>query len=99
MHIPVLVEPIANNGFRARGGGPLPVEAEGATREEALARLKAQLEARLITNGAELVSMEVAPNVHPLAEFVGMFKDDPYLGEWKESMAEYRRKIEDADYP
>ncbi len=31
MQIPVLVEPIANIGFRARSGEPLPVSADGAT--------------------------------------------------------------------
>ena len=31
MQIPVLVEPIANIGFRARSGEPLPVSQDGAT--------------------------------------------------------------------
>jgi hypothetical protein len=37
---------------------------------------------------------------HPLAEFAGMFKQDPFLGDWKKSMAAYRRKVDkDADKP
>lgn len=28
MEIPVLVEPVVNNGFRAVSGGPLPMETE-----------------------------------------------------------------------
>src|SRR5207302_6462093 len=96
MQIPVLIEPVAGNGYRARGGEPLGLTAEGPTRELALAGLKEQLQARLRT-GAEIVSLELAPEPHPLAVFVGMFKDDPMLEEWKLAMAEYRRKID--EYP
>jgi hypothetical protein len=30
----------------------------------------------------------------PLAEFAGMFKDDPLIKERKKSMAPYRRKVD-----
>ena len=44
--------------------------------------------------------LEVAPEPHPLAEFIGMFKDDPYFQEVLDIMAENRRKMdEDADSP
>jgi predicted RNase H-like HicB family nuclease len=36
MQIPVLVEPIAGDGYRARGTEPFGLSAEGATRAEAL---------------------------------------------------------------
>ena len=36
MQIPVLIEPIAGNGYRARGGEPLAVVVEAPTRAEAL---------------------------------------------------------------
>ncbi len=99
MQIPVLIEPIDGHGYRARGGEPLALTAEGPTREAALARLKEQLQARL-RNGAEVVSLELTVMPHPLAEFVGMFKDDPMLQEWKKAMADYRRKIDqDPDLP
>jgi predicted RNase H-like HicB family nuclease len=93
MQIPILIEPIAGNGYRARGGEPLALSAEGATREEALAKLQEQLQARL-RNGAEIVPLESGPQAHPLAKFVGMFKDDPGIEDWKKSMAQYRRKID-----
>ncbi len=99
MQIPVLIEPIAGNGYRARGGEPVPLVAEGATREEALAKLKEQFQTRL-SNGAELVPLEVPPPLHPWLEFAGMFKDDPYFDEWQEAIAENRRKAdEDPDIP
>src|SRR5713226_748725 len=93
MPIQVLIEPLANNGFRATSGGPISASVEAPTRQEALAKLKEQIQARL-KNGAELVPLEVEPVPHPLAEFVGTFKGDPLLENWKQSMAEYRRKID-----
>ncbi len=99
MQIQVLIEPVAGNGYCARSGEPLALSAAGATREQALAKLKEQLAARL-KNGAQVVSLEVAPARHPLAEFVGMFKGDPLLKHWKKAMADYRRKVDkDASRP
>src|SRR5437773_916821 len=47
MQIPILIEQIAGNGYRARGGDPLALTGEGASQEEALANLKEKLQARL----------------------------------------------------
>src|SRR5205823_2705582 len=47
MQIPVLIEPVAGNGFRARGMETAAVSAEGATQEEALENLKKLLHSRL----------------------------------------------------
>ncbi len=93
MQIPVLIEPIAGNGYRARGGEPLPLVVEAPTREEALAKLQEALRDRL-RNGAELVSLEALPQPHPLDEFAGMFKDDPFFEEVLVIMAENRRKMD-----
>src|SRR5258708_4518562 len=94
MQIPVLIEPVEGNGYRPRGGEPLALTAEGPTREAALARLKEHPQARL-QSGAEIVSLELLAEPHPLAEFVGIFRDDPMLDEWKQTMAEYRSKIDE----
>lgn len=99
MQIPVLIEMIAGNGFRARGGEPLPLVVEAPTREEALAKLRAACQARL-QNGTEIISLDLTPANHPWLEFAGMFKNDPLVEEWKQAMAEYRLKVEeDPDYP
>ena len=99
MQIAVLIEPVAGNGYHASGGEPLALMAEGASQEEALENLKEKLQARL-GDGAVLVPLELSPQSHPLAEFAGMFKDDPMLKEWKKSMKAYRRKVDkDADKP
>jgi hypothetical protein len=94
VQVSVLIERIARNRYRARGGEPLGLTAEGPTREAALAKLKEQLQARL-RNGAEIVTLELAPEPHPLAEFAGMFKDDPYFKDVLEIMTENRRKMDE----
>lgn len=93
MQIPILIERVKGNGYRARGTEPFAVSARGATREEALAKVRAKIQARL-KNGTELVGLEVGP-AQPWMEFAGMFKDDPWIEEWKQSMAEYRQQVED----
>jgi predicted RNase H-like HicB family nuclease len=98
MQIPVLVERVKGNGYRARGKDPFAVSAKGATREEALARLRAKIQTRL-KNGTEIVGLEVGPQPHPLAEFAGIFKDDPLFDDWQKAIAEYRRQVDsDPDY-
>jgi hypothetical protein len=94
MQIPVLVKRTAKNGYRAKSMEPFALSAKGATRAEALAKLRAKIEARL-ENGTELVGLEVGGNDHPWMEFAGMFKDDPWIEDWKRSVEEYRRKVDE----
>jgi predicted RNase H-like HicB family nuclease len=95
MQIPVLIEPVAQNGYRARGIEPFAVSAKGATREEALAKLRAEIEKRL-KNGAELVGLEVGGTSNdPWMEFAGMFKGDPWIDDWKRSIEEYRKQVDE----
>jgi predicted RNase H-like HicB family nuclease len=97
MQIPVLLEPIAGNGYRARGLEPFGVCAEGATRDEALQNLRQALNGRL-AGGAEILPLEI-PSTHPLASYAGVLKDDPYFDEWQQTIAELRRQAdEDPDY-
>ena len=99
MQIPVLVERVKGNGYRARGKEPFAVSARGATREEALAKLRAKIQTRL-KNGTEIVGLEVGSQPHPLAEFAGMFKDDPDFEDVLKIMADNRKRLnEDPDVP
>jgi len=91
MDIPVLVEPVLNNGFRAVCGEPLRLESEAPTREEALQKLRQLIERRMAA-GAEFVAVNIAPSGHPLATFAGMLKDEPLVEPWKQAMADYRAK-------
>ena len=94
MQIPVLIEPIAGNGYRARGGEPLALVVEAPTREDALAKLRAKIEGRLKI-GAQIVGLEVGAAPHPWMEFAGMFKDDPWIEDWKRSIEEYRKQVDE----
>jgi len=94
MQISVLVEPVAGNGYRAHGAEPFGFSAEGATREEAIAKVRQLYQARL-SGGAEMVTVEVGTPAHPWLPFAGMFKDDPDFQDVIEIMAENRRKMDD----
>ena len=93
MGIQVLIERVGKGRFRATSGEPLPASVEARTRDAALAKLKKQVGKRL-HKGAELVSVELTaqPQQNPWTEFAGMFEDDPWIEDWKRSMAEYRRQ-------
>src|SRR5690349_1752922 len=95
MQIPVLVEPIEANGYRARSGEPFALIAEGTTAEEAVEKLKDLLVAHM-ASGSRIVPVEVPDTGHPWARFAGMYKDDPLFDEWQQAIAERRKQI-DAD--
>ena len=65
-----------------------------APREEALAKLRRE-NPDALKNGMEIVGLEIGPQPHPWMEFAGMFKDDPWIDDWVQSMAEYRQQVED----
>ena len=94
MEIPIIVEPVTNNGFRASSGAPWGLETEAPTREEAIEKLRELIDRRL-QGGAEVLSLEIRSRPHPLARFAGMLRDEPMLGSWKAAMAEYRQQTED----
>jgi hypothetical protein len=91
MDIPVLVEPVANNGFRAVCGEPWRLEAEAPTREEAIQKVRRLIERR-VAAGADVVAVSVGEPTHPLARFAGLLKDDPAVEPWKQAMADYREQ-------
>jgi predicted RNase H-like HicB family nuclease len=93
MQIPVLIEPMAGNRFRARG--PFAWTAEGATPEEALQNLRQVIEGQL-NAGAQLVALEVPPPENPWLATAGMFAENPLFDEWQQAIAENRRQA-DAD--
>jgi predicted RNase H-like HicB family nuclease len=94
MQIPVLVEPVANNGYRASAGEPLPLSAEGATPEEAVRNLRAALVHQL-KDGKQLSSVDIASE-NPWLAMAGMHDPtDPLVQEWKQEMAAYRQEVED----
>jgi predicted RNase H-like HicB family nuclease len=97
MKIPILIEPVANDGFQATSGPPLAVSAKGATQEEALARLRAEIDRRM-AEGAVVVPLEIPTTEEkPSIWGIGMFRDDPLFDEWQEAIAENRRKFDEEE--
>jgi hypothetical protein len=94
MRIPVLIERVPGSGFRAKGGEPLPISAEGTTRGEAVACLRCLIAERL-ARGAELISLDLEPRQHPLGPVSGWSEDDPLLDEWQEAVEAYRRQVDE----
>ena len=92
MQLPVLIEPVNNNAYRARTGEPLVLSADGATPDEAVRKLQELVGARLHA-GARLVQIEV-PAENPWLRGAGMFKDDPLFEQWQKDIAEYRRQVD-----
>jgi hypothetical protein len=96
VEVPVIVEPLAGNGYRATGAGGLSVglTAEGATPAEAIDRLAVQVQARL-TAGAELSQLRVPAGAAPWQRDAGYLRDEPLYEPWREAMEENRRKLDD----
>jgi hypothetical protein len=94
VNIPILIEPVEDRGFRATGGLPFEIRVEGATRDEALGRLRVEIERRM-AGGAIVVRLELTPaQEHPWAEGAGMFQENPLFDEWQKAISEYRLKVE-----
>jgi hypothetical protein len=98
MQIPVLVEPVANNNFRARSGEPMPICADGSTPEDAVRNLRVEFDRQLA--GKQLIGVEMSPE-NPWLAMAGIFDpNDPVIQEWKNEMASYRQELEaDPDRP
>jgi hypothetical protein len=93
MKIPILVEPVINNGYRATCGPPLAASAEGDTPDEAVGKLQILLRDRL-SDGVEIVAAEFPARLveNPWVKYAGMFKDDPMFAEVLEIMKQNRRE-------
>lgn len=95
MQIPVLIERVLGNGFRASVAFPFGFTVEGTTRDEVVQKTQ-QLIANKLKAGSELVQVHVpVEEDNPWLKMSGMWdKDDPLVQEWKEIMRENRLKDE-----
>lgn len=99
MDIQVFLQPVGGVGFRAETSSPWNVTAHGATREEALERVRDQLRAKL-AEGSEVVSVAVDEPVNPWLKLAGVHENDPHYQDYLNAVADYRQQVElDADRP
>lgn len=98
----VTVENGTANHYTASVIGWPTCVAEGATREEAIARVKQRFTERL--NEVEIVPIEVtsdytdeeaANDEHPWAKFAGMYQENPLFDEVLASIEAYRRALDE----
>lgn len=96
MEVPVIIEPVTGNGYRATGAGGLSVglTAEGATVEEAIDRLADQVRMR-VNAGAKLADLDVAASAAPWKQDAGYLRDEPLYEPWRAAMEEYRRQLDE----
>ena len=94
MKIPVWIEPVSGNGYRAKGAEPFSEVGEGATPAQALEQLKNGLQRRL-AGGALLVELDLTAPEHTWLPFAGMFREqDPVIQEWLTLMKKRREADE-----
>lgn len=84
MELSVLVQQTAEHNFRAWCESPISAEAEGATREEALAKLREELVTK--TQGVEVVQMTLGRPI-PSAP---IWPDDEITRAWLDGIAAAR---------
>lgn len=94
MRVPVAIEPTKLGTFRAECASPFTVVAEGSTREEAVLKVRDELNKQL-EQGKEVVIVEIGPGVeNPLLAMAGWLKDDPMYDDWQASIQEYRQELD-----
>lgn len=84
MELSVLVKQLADSRFRAWCESPVVAEAEGATRDEAIDKLKGEVGAKLY--GAEVVKVVIGRPI-PVAP---IWPDDEFTRAWLEGIAAAR---------
>ena len=98
----VTVENGASNHYTATVIGWPNCVAEGATREEAITRVKRRFTERL--EQVEIVPIEVESthadplarnDAHPWARFAGMYEDNPLFEEVLDAIQIYRRTLDE----
>jgi hypothetical protein len=95
MQIPILIEPLEGDRFRAKAGAPFELSEEAATKEEAVCLLQARISEQL-ASGAELWMVSVPGSAaKPVGLVGGLAKDFPHWDEFVQAVESFRRQ-EDA---
>jgi hypothetical protein len=93
MEISVLIKQDSGNGFHAWCGEPFSSSAEGATREEAISKLRQILEAKMIN--VEVVRLTISATPSKPA----VWPDDQITRDWLEGIAAAREKANQTPDP
>jgi predicted RNase H-like HicB family nuclease len=88
VELSVLIQQTAGNVFRAWCGEPISAAAEGATREEALTRLRAAIETK--TRGVEVIRLSIGPSLTSAP----VWPNDEITRDWLVGIAKARETAE-----
>src|SRR5262249_32427568 len=93
----VLVEKIGKQKYRASTAQPIALQAEGRSREEAVAQLSTLVRERLA--GGELLQIPLpgTDKDNPWVAYAGTWKDHPDWEAFRKNIAEYRRRTNRAN--
>ena len=99
MKIPILIEPISEQRYRATGSEPFVGSVEAETADAALAKMKQLIFDRL-SQGARIAAVDLPDTANPWLEGAGMFCDDSLFDDWQRAIADYRHEVNQiADAP
>lgn len=94
MQIPIVIESLPGNRFRAKSASLHTFAVEGESAEKSL-RLWQERFASVLPADAVIVRVESPPTAeHSLTRFAGRFKDDPLFDEWQKAIEEFRQKCD-----
>lgn len=92
MQIPILVEALGQDQYRAEAPAPFSVAAEGKSSAEAVQNLRSRIEQEF-SNGRQVILLDVAiPNEPPWTKYIGHLKDDPLFDQWQIAIRDYRKQ-------
>ncbi len=89
-----IVEDTQTGSYTASVLGWPGCSATGATKDQALTRLRQAISDRLSRVEIIPIEVDVPENGHPLARFAGMFNDDELFDQFVEDMAVHRREVD-----
>jgi hypothetical protein len=100
MEIPVLLEALPADGYRATSLTPTRLSAEAPSRAEALQQLSRLLQEQFAHAEIVHVNVNLSSESHPWHTLAGTWKDHPEAAEFEEDLREYRRQVDaDPDRP
>jgi hypothetical protein len=94
MDVPVLLEQVSDNGYRATALVPATLVAEAPTRDEVVNRISTLIREKF--SRAELIRIEVSTQSNPWLAIAATWKDRTDVDAVVENIREYRQQV-DAD--
>ena len=93
MKVTVLVEPLAEQIYRASGGAPFGGSVEAESPEAAVAKLGESIRMRL-AQGGRIAVLDVPADGNFWLAGAGMFRDDPLFDDWQQVIRDNRHEAD-----